>query len=320
MNKIEHYLKGVKSLAIAGHVSPDGDCIGSCLGLWNYLRDNYPEIRADVYLETIPHKFMFLCGAESIITDYSENDDIQYDLFVLLDISSKDRIGVAGKLLEKTKSQLCIDHHITNPGGFTHFINLPEASSASEVLLKLLDIDRVSKACAEAVYMGIAHDTGVFRYSSTSPETMRAAALLMEKGIDYSYITDATFFKRTPLQQKLMGMVLTQSEIYLDGIFMAGILTLEDKLKTGFKGKDLDGISGALRDTEGVDVAALLSEMETGECKVSLRSKNIVDVSRISANFGGGGHKKAAGFKIQKKAAEILPELISEIKKQLDCS
>ena len=317
MSKIEEYLHGVKKIAIAGHVSPDGDCTGACLGLWIYLNDNYPEIEADVYLQEFPKKFGFLKGSDKTKPQCSKEDGKKYDLLVLLDISSKDRIGVAGALLESVDVQLCVDHHITNTGGFTYFNNDPNASSASEVLFRMLDSEKISKECAEALYMGIVHDTGVFRYSSTSPETMRIAADLMEKGIDYSRIIDDTFYQKTMLQHKLTGIVLDRVEEYLDGIFVAAALTQKDKDELGFKVKDLDGIVAALRDTQGVDVSVLIYELETGECKVSLRSKKEIDVSAVASYFGGGGHVRAAGFKVKKSTDEIISELVEQIGKQL---
>ena len=176
MKKIDEILNGVSCMAIAGHVRPDGDCIGSCLGLYQYLRDNRPEIQADVYLEEPRPEFSYLPGFSGVKTSCEEK---AYDLVVLLDVSSEERIGVAVPLLAKAGKTICIDHHVTN----TEYCEInhvePDASSACEVLFGLLEEEKISEPCAEALYTGIVTDSGVFQYSSTSPHSMRVAAALM---------------------------------------------------------------------------------------------------------------------------------------------
>ena len=151
MKRIEDYLDGIKKIAITGHTSPDGDCAGSCLGLWNYLKDNYPDITAHVYLQEIKSTLDFLRGADEIRHEDTGED---YDLMILLDISSKTRISFAENILQRVPKTLCIDHHVTNPGGFTWFDNDPGASSASEVLSRYLDPEKISVRCAECLYTG----------------------------------------------------------------------------------------------------------------------------------------------------------------------
>ena len=181
MEKIANELAEVNRVAIAGHVRPDGDCVGSCMGLYLYLKENYPEIATDVYLELPGEQFSFLSCFEEIKTAYKPGK--VYDLLITLDVSDKNRIGVALEGYETAKKRVCIDHHISNRGlGDVNEIR-PNASSTCEVLYTLLEEEKVSKVVAEALYTGMVHDTGVFQYSCTSPETMRIAAKLMEKDI-----------------------------------------------------------------------------------------------------------------------------------------
>ena len=146
MKKIDEILNGVSCMAIAGHVRPDGDCIGSCLGLYQYLRDNRPEIQADVYLEDPRPEFSYLPGFSEVKTSCEEK---AYDLVVLLDVSSEERIGVAAPLLAKAGKTICIDHHETN----TEYCEInhvePDASSACEVLFGLLEEEKISEPRAE---------------------------------------------------------------------------------------------------------------------------------------------------------------------------
>ena len=295
--KIGDFLKGVRHAAVAGHVNPDGDCIGSCMGLYLYLCDNYPDIRVDVYLEEVRDVFGFIGGLSHI--KGSLDPDASCDLLILLDISSRDRIGVAGPLLKKAGKTLCIDHHVTNKGGFTWFFNEPQASSASEMVWGFLEKDKISPDCAAALYTGIVHDTGVFQYSSTSPETMRIAAQLMEKGIPFSKIIDETYFQKSYGQNRAAGCVLANSRLFYGGKLIMGCLTAAEMERFGVRPIDMDGIAAMLRNTIGADAAAFLYERAPGEIKVSLRSKEIADVSRIAQSFGGGGHVRASGCTIE---------------------
>ncbi len=317
MNDIGSYLSGKKKIAIAGHVSPDGDCIGSCLGLWNYLQDNYPEIEADVYMSKPAAHYDFLKGMDKIHTGCSKGDGKKYDLLVLMDISACDRIGVAGSMLEEVPETLCLDHHRTNNGSYTYFYNDPTASSACEVLCRHLDMKKISKECAQALYLGIVHDTGVFRYTSTSPETMRVAADLMEKGIECSWIIDETFYKKNFAQQKIQGFVMENSRLYLDGRFIVGTVSRKQREEMGVRSNEMDGIVSILRDTVGVETALFLHELDTGEIKASMRSTAIVDVSKICLCFGGGGHVRASGFKTSLGMEEIIEKVLPLVQEEL---
>lgn len=305
--EIGEFLQGVRHVAIAGHVNPDGDCIGSCMGTFLYLRDNYPDIRTDVYLEPARDVFHFIADldkAQDILPV-----DAGCDLLILLDISSRDRIGVAGGLLEKAEKTLCFDHHVTNPGGFTWFFNEPGASSASEVVCGFMDEDRMSADCAAAIYTGIVHDTGVFQYASTSPETMRLAARLMEKQIPFSRIIDQSYYQKSWEQNRACGQALQSSELFYGGRLIMSTLSAEEMRALHVTPADMDGIAEALRSTIGVEASAFMYETEPGLCKVSLRSKETADVSALAQTFGGGGHMRAAGCTLRCSLAEAKEKI-----------
>ncbi len=317
MSRLDALIGDAKNIAVAGHISPDGDCIGACLGLRIYLNDNYPDVNVDVFMQEIPFQYDFIEGAKSVLTSCNKQAAEKYDLLFLLDISSKDRIGVAQPIFEKAPRTVCLDHHRTNDGEYSYFYNDPTASSASEVLFRFLELDRISVNCADAIYMGMAHDSGIFRYSSTSPETMRVAALLMEKGIDFSDIIESTFYQKTHLQQRILGRVLDESRLFLDGKLIVGCVLKKERDELGLKASDLEGIVGILRDTTGVEVSVLLYELDNKEFKASFRSKKTADVSEVCAMFGGGGHVHAAGCKIRGDAEEIIERLVGLIGEKL---
>lgn len=316
MIRLKNELANVKTVAISGHIRPDGDCIGSCLGVWNYIQDNYPDIQADVYLEQIVSKFRFLKGADLVKTDCSEERN--YDLFISLDASDRERLGEAVKYLDTAKRSVCVDHHITNPGFADENWIVADASSASELVWEIMEEEKVSKHTAEALYMGIAHDTGVFQYSNTSPKTMQIAGSLIAKGINFSQIVDNTFYKKTYIQNQILGRALVESILLLDGRIIVGRVRQKDMEFYGAIPADLDGIVSQLRVTDGVEVAIFLYETGNHQYKVSLRSNGPVDVSAVCAYFGGGGHVKAAGCTMYGTVYDVINNLTLHIEKQLE--
>lgn len=315
MIKLANELQNVKTVAISGHIRPDGDCVGSCLAVWNYIQDNYPDIEADVYLEQIVPKFRFLRGADRIKTEVGEAKT--YDLFLSLDASDKERLGSAAVYFDSAVHTVCIDHHITNPGFAEKNWIVAEASSASELAWETMEESKISRYTAEALYMGIAHDTGVFQYSNTSPKTMQIAGSLIAKGIDFSRIVDDTFYKKTYVQNQILGRALVESILLLDGRVIVGRIRERDLDFYGATHADLDGIVSQLRVTEGVEVAIFLYETGNHEYKVSLRSNGPVDVSAVCAYFGGGGHVKAAGCTMHGTIYDVINNLTLHIEQQL---
>mgnify|MGYP001153816700 FL=1 len=192
-----------------------------------------------------------------------------------------------------------------------------DASSACEVICRLLDMEKVSRDAASALYMGIAHDTGVFQYSCTSPETMRLAAALMEKQIPYTEILEETFYKKTYLQNQVMGKALLESMRLLNGKCIVSVMRQKDMDFFGVTTTDLDGIVSQMKQTKGVEVAIFLYETDM-EYKVSLRSENIVDVSKVASYFGGGGHVRAAGVTMKGTFHDIVNNLTLHIERQLE--
>lgn len=313
---ISDFLEGVSSIAIAGHMHPDGDCIGSCMGLYLYLKENYPELKVRVYLEEPKPEFSFIKGMDEIKPVYDGSE--KPDLLILNDISSIDRIGVAATAIADAKKTLCFDHHKTNEEAFTWKYNDPAASSASEVVWRFLNPDQVSLSCAEALYTGIVHDTGVFQYTSTSPETMRVAAALMEKGLEYSRIIDETYYQKTWAQNHMLGVVLADCRLHLDGFCISAVVPKALMEENGIGPKDMDGIVAQMRNTTGVDTAIFIYENPEGQWKVSLRSRKITDVSVIAKSFGGGGHVRASGCTVQGNPEEILEQILAQVAAQAE--
>ena len=314
LNKV---LEGVSTIAIGGHVRPDGDCVGSCVGLGQYIRENYSDKTVDIYLKDIPESFHFLKGTETILESVADEEK-EYDLFIALDCGDTGRLDYSKPLLDHAKHTFCVDHHISNIGfaDVNHIV--AEASSTSELVYGLLDEEKISKNVAEALYLGIVHDTGVFQYSCAGPETFRVAAKLLEKEINGPKIIEDTFYAKSYAQNQVMGRALMESILFLNGVGIASFIRKNVMDFYGVVPKDLEGIVSQLRVTEGVEVAVFMYELKQNEFKVSLRSKSELDVSKIAQYFGGGGHKKAAGFTMAGTPFDVLNNLSEQIEEQME--
>lgn len=312
---LNNILKEARTVAIAGHVRPDGDCVGSCMGLYQYLTEHEPDRNVDVYLEEIPDAYRYLVPEGTI--RHEAPTDTQYDLFICLDCGDKERLGFAGVVYENAKRTWCIDHHISNRKFGDDNLVEPDASSTSELVYRILDREKISKRTAELLYLGIVHDTGVFQYSCAGPSTFRAAAELLEKGIDAPSIIQNTYYEKTYAQNQILGRALLESIVFMDGTCIAAYVTKKVMDFYGVGPKDLDGIVSQLRVTKNVEVAVFMYETEASVYKVSLRSKDKIDVSRIAAYFGGGGHVRAAGFTLTGTPYDVLNNVSKQIEYQM---
>lgn len=311
---LNKWLENVTFAAIVGHVNPDGDCVGSCLGLYNYLIENF-KLEVDVYLEPFSEPLKFMSGSEKVQTEFAENK--QYDLCFALDSGDENRIGAGKQCFKTAAKKICIDHHATNKGYGDENLICPEISSTAEVLTSLMENDKISKATAECLYTGIVHDTGVFQYSNVSPNTLRTAADLLEKKIDASSIISNTFVEKTYKQQRILGFALSNSVLFMDNKCIFSIIREADMERFGVNALDLEGIVAHLRDTSGVECAIFLYQTNAEEFKVSLRSKSIVDVGKVAAYYGGGGHARAAGCTLNGSARDMINNISRLVEAQL---
>lgn len=315
---LNEILKTKQRVALGGHVRPDGDCTGSSTGLYLYLKEQYPDKTIDLYLERVPEAFCILKGTDEVHTEVLSTEE-PYDLFISLDCGDLARLGFASVLFENAKETVCIDHHISNDSFADYNYIVPDASSTSELVFTLLDYEKISKETAEALYMGIVHDTGVFQYSCTSPETMEIGAALMRKGINGSEIIEHTYYEKTYVQNQILGRALLESMLIMDRQCVVSVIKKSSMDFFQAEPSDLEGIVSQLRQTKGVEVAIFLHEIEPQKFKVSLRSKGIVDVSVIAKHFGGGGHIRAAGVTMAGSSHDVINNITAQIARQLNC-
>lgn len=315
MTRLEDIAIKADNIIITGHKRPDGDCIGACIATYHYLSGIYPEKNIKVYLENMPSRFLFLDpGMEIVSTVLPE---VKPGLFIAFDCSSPDMLGMAISLFNNSSVTVCIDHHISNKGYAGKNIIDTQASSTCEVLYGLMDNDAICKKAAEALYTGIAFDTGIFSYSNTSKKTMDIAGNLMDKGIPFWEDIDKCFYQRTYTQTQLLGRTLLTSMLLMEGKCIVATITRRMMEFYGATPEDIEGIIEQLRITKGVEVAVLLYETGKQEYKASLRSNHYVNVSKIAKYFGGGGHIKAAGFTMRGSVYDVINNITEHIEMQL---
>ena len=215
-----------------------------------------------------------------------------------------------------TYQKLSEQYHITRERCRQVYTSVNFRMAMQEVY-RLLDKEKIEETVAEALYMGIVHDTGVFQYSCTSPDTLRAAADLLSRGINAPALIEHTFYEKTYAQNQILGRALLESIVFMDGACIFTSLTKAVMQFYGVTAKELEGIVSQLRVTKGVEVAIFMYELEPNVYKVSLRSKEKVDVSRIARYFGGGGHVRAAGFTMPGTVHDVINNLSKQIALQL---
>ena len=299
INQVMEAIKSSKTIGVIAHKSPDGDSLGSAIGLYHVLK----EIHGDVKVfrnDEIPPKYRFLDESEEM-TPYKPEKEEVLDLLFVLDCGHPARLVEGRRILDEAIKVINIDHHMNNPHfGDINIIDV-EISSTCELiydLVKSLGIP-VNQAAATAFYTGMVTDTGSFKYSNTNPKTLRVAAEILALGVDKERIYREVYQNRRLNEVRLLGEVLNTIEPKFGGNLAFAVLSREKMKKYGLGIQDLDELIEFIRDIEGVEVSVVLKEKEDGGTKIGLRSKGKYKVNEIAKKMGGGGHEMAAGASVE---------------------
>lgn len=318
MIRITEEVRNAGSIAVSGHIRPDGDCVGSVMGLYLYLKKELLEAEVDVYLEKPVEIFDCISHIEDIKSEFNNVDTGKiYDVFIVLDCAD-DRLGEVRVLYEKARKKINIDHHISNPGCGDVRIVEPERSSTAELLYDLMDPAALDEEIARALYIGIIHDTGVLRYSNTAPHTLQVVSELIKFGFDFSKIIDDTFYEKTYVQTQIMGRAILESVRFMHDKCIVSMVSRRMMDFYQVTPQDLDGIVNQLLAVKGVECAIFMYEIRTLEYKISMRSKGRVDVAGVAMRFGGGGHVRAAGCTMNGTYHDNINNLAIGIAEQLN--
>ena len=297
-----------KDIYIASHVNPDGDNIGSILGLAHALKKLDKNVRI-IKTDEIPSDYLFLPGIDLI--KHYELDAL--DLLIVLDCGDADRLGELKNLISKATKTINIDHHVSNTDFGDYNLVDDKAAATAEIVYKLvtsmgIEIDENIATC---LYTGISTDTGSFMYDSVSDKTHEIVAELIRAGIDKTSITINLYQNRSMTRTKLFIDSFSTLNTF-DSDRIATVKVTQNMLeKANAKMEDTEGIISFIRDIDSVEVAVLLKEYKENEIKIGLRSKKFIDVAEICAAFNGGGHIRAAGCTIN-DSIENAEKLITE--------
>ena len=299
-DEVVRVLKGATDVAIACHVNPDGDAIGSLLAVSLGLRKlgarTWPTWGTSP--ATTPPAYAFLPGADSLVQPEEVPEGV---VFVALDCGAADRLGDLEAVAKSAPVLVNVDHHPGNGNFGTHNVVVTSASSTAELAAYLL-MDagvEIDVGIATALYTGIVTDTGRFQYSNSTPETLRLAADLLELGVPAQEVAIEVFESAPYGFLKLTGRVLDRAVLFADERFVYSWVDRSDLDETGVAIDETEKLIDFIRATDVADVAAIFKEQAGGEYRVSLRSKGPVSVGAIAREHGGGGHELAAGFTAQ---------------------
>jgi len=307
-------LKECTTVLISAHKNPDGDALGSQLGLMLALEKMGKTVTAH-NLDAVPEIYRFLPQSDRIKTGKPVQG--RYDGCIVVD-ADPPRTG----LFDKTYPAdilINIDHHITNPLDWPLTWLDTDACATGEMVYKLIQelgvgIDRDIALC---LYTAIFTDTGSFRYSNTTPESMRIAASLIEAGADSWLVTENVYESFSFPRLKLLGTVISNMERNGTGRTAWVVVTDELYRQTGTKAEDTDNFVNFVRSAKGVEVAVLFRQTGSAQYKISMRSKGRVDLSGLAQSLGGGGHKNAAGSVLDGSIEEVKKRVLGEVEKTI---
>lgn len=292
-----------KSFLITSHESPDPDAIGSSLALANYLLARGKEVA--VYLcDAVPDNCSFLPMADQV---YGEVPDRDFDVCFVLDVGEFRRCGKAVMQNRRIGCFVNVDHHLGCENFGRHNLIDSKASATAALIYRIIRAagDEVDYPTALCIYTAILSDTGSFHYSNSDPEAFAIAGEMIGKGVN-AWDVNENLYESEPLQRiALLALALSDLTVSTTGEYASVTVTLDMYEKTGATAQDTDRFINYPRSIKGVQVALFFRQVEEGLFKVGFRSKGKVDVSAVSASFGGGGHHNAAGCMVKGTLAEV---------------
>lgn len=303
-------------ILILSHTKPDGDTLGSGFAMLYALRAIGKTVRISCS-DGFPARFHFLYENADL-----QNQPVFEPAFVLaVDIASPKLLG-ENNAFYQDKIDLCIDHHPSNDRYTTHLLLEDQAAATAEIIFRLVqemgvEIDRQIAAC---IYTGIATDTGCFRYSNVTANTLRISAALIDTGFDSYTINKQMFETKSVGRMALERMALDTLEYHYDGRMAMIVITMQAAVQTGVPEEDMDGISAYPRQIEGVIAGVTLRQKAENHYRISLRTGVEIDAAAVCAKFGGGGHARAAGCSFEAPLETVRARLIGAIGTALGCS
>jgi len=303
--KVWEKIKSSENIVLIAHVNPDGDALGSSLGLYSVLKKMNKKVKVFNATKPLPMYLDFLPGFNKVTNQLPK----KIDLMISVDCGSFDRLGIE----MRPEFLINIDHHISNTKyGDINIID-PKAASSSQVVYNLLKTNniKIDKNSAMCLYTALVTDTGSFQYESVDDKVFEFAADMTRCGVEPDFVAKMLFQRDRLSRLRLLAKAYDTIELCCGGRVAFVEVTKEMMEITGAIKEDTDTIVNSLRAIASVEVACLLREEDEG-IKISLRSKNYADVSKIAVKYGGGGHIRAAGATIEEFDFEKVKNMIKE--------
>lgn len=319
-DKILSAVDGARRIAVASHLRPDADALGSTIACALWLKGIGKDVTA-WNEEGTPEKFRYLPGYELVSAPPSVPE--KFDLFLALDTSVKNRLGTVAAAVAPGALWINIDHHVSNElYGEINYID-PSAPATGQILFEFFRHigAEISPAMATNLFAAISTDTGSFQYQGTDARTFNAGSGLVAAGVDVASLSRAMYESQPKRRFELLRFALNQAEFHCGDRIATFSLTLADAARLGVLPEDNEGIIDHLRSIDGVRAAVFFEELPEGKVRVSARSKDpAVDVCKICQVFKGGGHPMASGARIpgslEKVKEEFLKVVSDEIRKR----
>ena len=311
MNNILDVIHVSNNILLLTHENPDGDAVGSVMALYLVLKDMKKNV--EFIILDIPPLFSFLPSIDNVINKSGK----KYDLAIVLDCSSKERIAISNNEFDRCKQSIVIDHHISNTSYGTINYVKHDVSSCSQVLYSLFKNWNITftKEIAECLLTGVLTDTNGYGNIDVDKNTFLMTAELLDTGVDFNYLYYTVISKKNMAQYLLTKITMDRLEFFENGKIAFSYITNEDFIKVGANIGDHEGLVNIGRNIAGVEVSIFVRENDY--YYISFRSNGKTFVNNIASKFGGGGHPNASGARVKGDFLEIKNKLINETIKEL---
>lgn len=309
-------IEGAQTIAISGHTNPDGDALGSALGLGLSLRENFPSKKIVFLLADrapVPRVYRFMVGSDMMVpaAEYHETPD----LFISVDCPTLGRLADSAVVAKRSRGRVVIDHHPTRDEFGDVTVRVTSAAATAVLVAELLDAAGwpITPDIASCLLTGIVTDTGRFQYQNANPSAFACASRLVDAGAQPATIALEVYQSQRLEYLHLESIVMSRIETRAGGRVAYSYAFAEDLVECGVKPAECDGLVDIVRQVAGTELCLFLREVEPGTVRGNLRSKGKLDISPIAVELGGGGHAAAAGFTfhgaVSEAAAVVLPKL-----------
>src|ERR1051326_815967 len=317
IDRIIDSLREHRTFCVVGHVRPDGDCVGSQLGLALALKNAGKKVTC-WNEDCIPQKYDFL-DPDKVLQ--KPKPGLSFECIIATDCASFERLGKIGNCIQQRQLFINIDHHESN----TRYADInwvsPREPSTGELIFRLMRAARwpITKRIADCLFTAVSTDTGSFQYPTTRPGTYHVAGELVRRGADLAKICDEVYQSYPLSRARLLKHIYSHFRLTHHDQIAYFWLKKADFARSGAESSDTEGLIDHIRAIAPVVVACVFEELEPELTRISLRSKSEkVNVNEIAALFGGGGHNAAAGARIPGKPLSVQRKVISAVKKALN--